>query len=157
MNPNLQVEGPDGNYYPISSADASNWPLVIRGLAGDLGGPIEPWQIVVGQQYAGSNKNFIQLEAGGQVGQEINSDEVAIVINPLNTTTRDIGSVDPDGNPNLWQQYVGLFGNSGNIDPFNVSINVSQAIKRVVWEVKYKVRDGGNLNAAEQTVFIQQS
>jgi len=156
FNPNLQVQGPDGNYYPISSADASNWPLVIR-VDGDNEGPIESWQIVVGQQYAGSNKNFIQLEAGGQVGQEINSDEVAIVINRLNTTTRDIGSVDPDGNPNLWQQYVGLFGNSGNIDPFNVSINISQAIKRVVWEVKYKVRDGGNLNAAEQTVFIQQS
>ena len=156
FNPNLQVQGPDGNYYPISSADASNWPLVIR-VDDDGGGPIEDYQIVVGQQYAGSNKNFIQLEAGGQVGQEINSDEVAIVINPLNTTTQDLGSVDPDGNPNIFQQYLGLFGNSSNIDSFDVSINVSQAIKRVVWEVKYKVRDGGNLNAAEQTVFIQQS
>ena len=141
-----------------------NWPLVLR-TPNDGGGQIEPWQIVIDQEY-GPTGRFGRLQIGGSPtttsttgGQTVSNDEVDIVIYSIDSSAGTVLiTVDSDGAQvnnidNLW----GLIpGGDGGSPPYNVSLNLSRAIKFIEWEIKIKVKDGGNLTASEQTVLIRQ-
>ena len=143
-----------------------NWPLVLR-VPNDSGGQIEPWQIVIDQEY-GSTGRFGRLQIGGSPptisttagGQTVSNDEVDIVIYGIDSSAGNLPiiTVDSDGAQvnnldNLW----GLIpGGDGSSPPYNISLNISKAVKFIDWEIKIKVKDGGNLNAPEQTISIRQ-
>ena len=144
--------------------DQTQWPIILRGLPGDLGGPIEPWQIEVDRDY-GPTGRFGGLQAGGSgtssttLSQTINNDEVDIVIFNINSTSISPTLLyDPDGpQQNNFNNLWGLIaGGAGSQSAFNVSVDISNAVKFINWEIKIKVKDGGNLSASEQTVLITQ-
>ena len=142
--------------------DQTQWPTILR-VDGDNLGPIEDYQIVVGQNY-GPTGRFGGLQAGGSatitaLSQVVSNDEVDVVIYDINSTAISPTLLyDPDGPQqnninNLWGL---LSGGDGSQSPYNISINISTAVKFIDWEIKIKVKDGGNLNALEQTILIRQ-
>ena len=144
--------------------DQTQWPIILRGLDDDPGGSIEPWQIQVDRNY-GPTGRFGGLQTGGSgtisttLSQTINNDEVDIVIFNINSTSISPTLLyDPDGpQQNNFNNLWGLIsGGAGGQSAFNVSVDISNAVKFINWEIKIKVKDGGNLSASEQTVLITQ-
>ena len=51
---------------------------------------------------------------------------------------------------------LGFFNNYNNTSTVQVSINIEEVVKFVLWECKLRVSDGGNLRASDITVQIRQ-
>jgi len=162
FSPTIQAQDPDGNFVEIGPGAASSWPTVIRegdsnGNVTDNLGVLEPYQIVLQKNYI--NNSFIRIikeDLSGQSNIEINNDGVKIVVRDLNTQSIAPFEIDPDGDPTFLQSISNFFGNDANLDPFNVSIDVSLAVYFITWRVKLRVVDGAGLAGDEIVLDITQ-
>ena len=148
------MQDPDGNFVEIGQDAADDWPTVIL-PAGTTN--VENYQIVLQEEYI--NNGFIRItdeSLNGIVDNEINNDGIKIVVRDLNTENIDPFQIDPDGDPTLIQSYLDFFGNNTNLDPFNVSVNVSLAVYFITWRVKLRVVDGAGLAGDEIVLDITQ-
>ena len=157
FSPTIQVQDPDGNLVNIGQDAADSWPTVILPANTST---VENYQIVLQREYI--NNGFVRItdeSLNGVVGNEINSDGIKIRIRNLNTTSIDPFEIDPDGGLNAGQIFVliatvGFVNN--NDDPYNVSINRSDAVKFITWRIKLKAVDGGGLAGNEIVLDITQ-
>ena len=169
FSPGIQLQDANGNWFPIGSADANNWPTIIRqadinGNITDNLGTVESYQIVLNQEYV-NTRAFVRISSFNGVGglnsipaTSVDDDSILVRVNSLDTILGSLPSIsiDPDGDPNFFQQYVDFFGNNTNNDPFNVTVNATQALNFVTWKAVFKVEDGGGMNAANITINITQ-
>jgi hypothetical protein len=142
FDPDILAQDANGNFFPIGPDAANSWPTVILPAESNEDQDTN-YQIVLQDNYI--DFDFIRIineDLSGQSDREINNDSIKLVVSNLNTANVDF-QVDPDGDPNFFQQYSDLFGNNTNSDPFNVSINIIQAINYITWQVKLRVVDGG--------------
>ena len=154
FSPTIQVQDPDGNFVEIGQDAADDWPTVIL-PANTVN--VENYQIVLQEEYI--NNGFIRItdeSLNGIVANEINNDGIKIVVRDLNTESIDPFEIDPDGDPTFIQSYLNFFGNNANLDPFNVSVNVSLAVYYITWRVKLRVVDGAGLAGDEIVLDITQ-
>ena len=154
FSPTIQAQDPNGNFVEIGPGAASSWPTVILPANST---PVENYQIVLQENYI--NNSFIRIikeDLSGQSNIEINNDGVKIVVRDLNTESIAPFEIDHDGNPTFLQSISNLFGNDANLDPFNVSIDVSLAVYFITWRVKLRVVDGAGLAGDEIVLDITQ-
>ena len=154
FSPTIQAQDPGGNFVEIGPGAASSWPTVILPANST---PVENYQIVLQENYI--NNSFIRIikeDLSGQSNIEINNDGVKIVVRDLNTESIAPFEIDPDGNPTFIQSISNFFGNDANLDPFNVSIDVSLAVYFITWRVKLRVVDGAGLAGDEIVLDITQ-
>ena len=154
FSPTIQAQDPDGNFVEIGPGAASSWPTVILP---ENSTPVENYQIVLQENYI--NNSFIRIikeDLSGQSNIEINNDGVKIVVRDLNTESIAPFEIDPDGDPTFLQSISNFFGNDANLDPFNVSIDVSLAVYFITWRVKLRVVDGAGLAGDEIVLDITQ-
>ena len=169
FSPIIQLQDANGNWFHIGSADANSWPTIIRqadssGNITDNLGAVESYQIVLNREYV-NTRAFVRISSFNAVGglnstptTSVDDDSILVRVNSLDTILGSLPSIsiDPDGDPNLWQQVKNFFGNNANNDPFNVTVNVSAALNFVTWKAVFKVEDGGGMNAGNITINITQ-
>ena len=148
FNPNLLVQDPNGNFVPIGESARDDWPVILRdgdsdGNITDNLGALKGYQIVTNRDY--KNKNFVKITEEGSnsvFSNNVSSDSIQIHVASLNTQPTPSFLADPDGDPTNWQSFQNFLGNNQNQDAFNVSINRSQAVDFIDWELKIRVLDG---------------
>ena len=153
------------------------WPTVIR-PAGSVtpADPLKPYQIQIGREYV--NENIIQLIPGSSVTNNNGSvsnvssstppslsivdDEALLYVHQLNGTVDGLSAQVTTSNQISVGTVIaeiftlGFFNNYNNTSTVQVSINIEEVVKFVLWECKLRVSDGGNLRASDITVQIRQ-
>ena len=157
FSPTIQVQDPDGNFVDIGEDAADSWPTVILPANTST---TENYQIVLQKEYI--NNGFVRItneSLNGVIGNEINSDGIKIVVRGLNTESIAPFEIDPDGDAGVIDVGVLIF-TLGFLnlddDPYNVSINRSDAVYFITWRVKFRVVDGGGLAGDEIVLDITQ-
>ena len=156
----------------------SIWPTVIR-PAGSVttADPLKSYQIEIGREYVYENR--IQLIPGSSVTNNngdvanvsssttpslsIVDDEALIYVHQLNGTVDGLTATLRTSNQVSLATVVaeiasfGFFNNYNNTSTVQVSINIEEVVRFVLWEIKLRVSDGGNLRAnTDITVQIKQ-
>ena len=157
FSPTIQVQDPDGNFVDIGEDAADSWPTVILPANTST---TENYQIVLQKEYI--NNGFVRItneSLNGVIGNEISSDGIKIVVRGLNTESIAPFEIDPDGDAGIVDTVI-LITTFGFLnlddDPYNVSINRSDAVYFITWRVKFRVVDGGGLAGDEIVLDITQ-
>ena len=146
------------------------WPTVIRPVGSvTTADPLKSYQIEIGREYV--HENRIQLIPGSSVTNNngdvanvsssttpslsIVDDEALIYVHQLNGTVDGL-TAEIRVEDNSFLNFI-TWNNTNNNYTTQVSINIEEVVRFVLWEIKLRVSDGGNLRAnTDITVQIKQ-
>ncbi len=156
----IAVEGRDKPLTPDQiAANPSGYPQIIveKGFT-----PLQSYQIELGVNLVNSGYiTIVDKDENLTLNTIINSDGVKVVVGGTGGFA-PVFTIDPDGSANFFQTINMSIGSPFNFpaalnaDPVDVSLDRSQFIDFIKWEVVFNVRDGGGIHAEDVTLEITQ-